>query len=86
MKELAGHREGVDFFSIQQLQNKMDELMGSFEQRLDLRIGSRYLYQWRTVRRNQKEYDLGKVLGAGPHLEEQSKSALEKSPMRLERF
>lgn len=39
------------------------------------------------VRRNE-EYDLRKVLGAGPHLEEQSmrKRDLEKSPMRLEIF
>lgn len=53
-----------------------------------LRIGSRYLHHWGTVRRNEKEYNLRKVLGAGTRLEEESmrKGALEKSPMRLKRF
>lgn len=53
-----------------------------------LRIGSTYLHHWGMVGRNEKEYNLRKELGAGPRLEEDSmrKSALEKSPMRLERF
>lgn len=66
MKELAGHREGVDFFSIQQLQNRMDELMGSFEQRLDLRIGSRYLYQWGNGKEKSEGVRPGESVGSRP--------------------